>query len=165
MRCLCGCDVGVAGGVDRRRCDARPSCTRAAAEAGDGIAAYNVGVSEADAEASIAWLSRAADAGATGWPARAGTLRPCGTTCWPPRAATSGACSRRPGRYRDGVGTPVDLVQSVRWYLAMLNHGDGDGLREAHQIVDRMTDEQIVEAGRRADRDSDAWTLLALRHG
>ncbi len=47
----------------------------------------------------------------------------------------------------------------------MLNHGDGDGLREAHQIVDRMTDEQIVEAGRRADRDSDAWTLLALRHG
>jgi hypothetical protein len=45
----------------------------------------------------------------------------------------------------------------------MLNHGNGDGIHEAHQIVDRMTDEQIVEAGRQAGRASDAETFLTTR--
>jgi hypothetical protein len=67
------------------------------------------------------------------------------------------------GRYRDGHGTPVDLVQSLRWYLAMLNHGNGYGIHEAHRIVDRMTDEQIVTAGRQAGRASEAETFLTTR--
>jgi TPR repeat protein len=67
------------------------------------------------------------------------------------------------GRYRAGRGTPVDLVQSLRWYLAMLDHGNGDGIHEAHQFVDGMTDEQIVEAGRQAGRASEAVTFLTRR--
>jgi TPR repeat protein len=65
--------------------------------------------------------------------------------------------------YRDGVGARRDRVQAVRWYLAMLACGDGDGVHEAIELVKRgMTDAQIVEAGRLAGQEGDAWSLIKV---
>ena len=41
--------------------------------------------------------------------------------------------------YRDGFGGPVNLVQALRWYLAMLTVGSGDGIHHAHELAPRMT--------------------------
>ncbi len=65
--------------------------------------------------------------------------------------------------YRDGFGGPVDLVQALRWYLAMLSVG-GDGTHEAHQIVPMMTNDEIHEAGRLAGRISEADVFVVRRH-
>lgn len=48
--------------------------------------------------------------------------------------------------YRDGHGTDPDPVQAVRWFLAMLGAGCGDGVHEAIQLADSMTDEEIRRA-------------------
>jgi TPR repeat protein len=144
---------------------------RAAAEAGDGIAAYNVGVSATDTTDAITWLGRAAAAGVSqAHPRLADRLARAGRDTEALRhyvlAAESGDARcmfEAADRYRDGRGTPVDLVQSLRWYLAMLNHGDGDGIHQGHQIVDRMTDQQILDAGRQSGRTSEAETFLRMR--
>ncbi len=65
--------------------------------------------------------------------------------------------------YRDGVGSRRDRVQAVRWYLAMLAHGDGDGVHEAIEVVRQgMTDEQILEAGRLAGQEAEARSLIQV---
>jgi hypothetical protein len=70
---------------------------------------------------------------------------------------TAGCC------YRDGVGTRRNCVQAVRWYLAMLACGDGDGVHEAIELVKRgMTDAQIVEAGRLAAQEGEASALIKV---
>ncbi|MEV0806955.1 hypothetical protein [Micromonospora sp. NPDC050200] len=50
--------------------------------------------------------------------------------------------------YRDGFGGPVDLVQTFRWYLAMLNVGSGDGIHyrrfEAVSDIDVMVDGNLA---------------------
>ncbi|GAA4129264.1 tetratricopeptide repeat protein [Actinomadura keratinilytica] len=48
--------------------------------------------------------------------------------------------------YRDGYGTEPDPVQAVRWFLAMLGAGSGDGVHEAIKLAGSMTDEQIRRA-------------------
>jgi hypothetical protein len=45
--------------------------------------------------------------------------------------------------FRDGTAGQVDLVQSVRWFPAMLQQGNGDGVHELFQFASRMTPEQI----------------------
>ncbi|MGW1713570.1 tetratricopeptide repeat protein [Streptomyces sp. NPDC002156] len=47
---------------------------------------------------------------------------------------------------RDGVGGDVDRVRALGCYLKLLDIGDGDGMHEAHQLADLMTDEEIREA-------------------
>jgi TPR repeat protein len=67
--------------------------------------------------------------------------------------------------YRDGIGTPRNPVQAVRWYFTMLDHGNGDGVHEALQLArSGMTEEQIREAARLAGRPGDAEaTIHVLR--
>jgi len=67
--------------------------------------------------------------------------------------------------YRDGIGTPRDPVQAMRWYFTMLDHGNGDGVHEAIELAKSgMTDEQIREAARLAGRPGDAEaTIHVLR--
>lgn len=67
--------------------------------------------------------------------------------------------------YRDGIGTPRDLVQAMRWYFTMLDHGNGDGVHEALQLAKSgITDEQIREAARLAGRPGDGEsTIYVLR--
>jgi TPR repeat protein len=64
-------------------------------------------------------------------------------------------------RYRDGVGTAPHPVQAVRWFLTMLDHGEGDGVHEAIQLAKLgMTDEQIRDAGRLSGHQDDAEHLI-----
>ncbi|WP_446217408.1 tetratricopeptide repeat protein [Micromonospora sp. IBHARD004] len=133
---------------------------QAAAEAGDSLAAFNLGVLVGGSYEAVRWLRQAAEAGVTEAYSRLGdrlserdldeeALR------WYVRGAEAGdkgsmfaaACW-----HRDGFGGSIDLVQALRWYLAMLNVGSGDGIDEAHAIVPRMTAGEIHEAGRLAGR-------------
>ncbi|MBO4259118.1 tetratricopeptide repeat protein [Streptomyces griseorubiginosus] len=63
-------------------------------------------------------------------------------------------------RYRDGIGCAADPVQAVRWFLAMLDRGNGDGIHEAIRMAPSMTADQIREAGRLSGRESEAESLL-----
>ncbi|MFI6486057.1 tetratricopeptide repeat protein [Streptomyces sp. NPDC050564] len=112
--------------------------TEAAAVLGDRLAAI-----DKDAEA-LNWYLYAAQRG------HAGSMFAAG--CW----------------YRDGLGTTPDPVQAVRWFLAMLDSGNGDGIHEAIQLAkEGMTDEQIRTAGQLAGRSSEAENLIlaARKHG
>ncbi|MFG2040628.1 tetratricopeptide repeat protein [Dactylosporangium sp. NPDC048998] len=145
---------------------------RAAAEAGDAYAAYNLGVSAHDPQEAIRWLRQAAAAGITeSYPSLGDRLSALDldeeALSWYLRGAAHGhkgcmfaaACW-----FRDGFGGPVDLVQSLRWYLQMLDAGSGDGIHEAHKIVPRMSDDEIHEAGRLAGRILEADVFVAQRH-
>jgi uncharacterized protein len=67
--------------------------------------------------------------------------------------------------YRDGIGTPRDPVQAMRWYFTMLDYGNGDGIHQALELAKSgVTDEQIREAARLAGRPDDAEaTIHVLR--
>ncbi|WP_405812670.1 RHS repeat-associated core domain-containing protein [Streptomyces sp. NBC_01390] len=66
-------------------------------------------------------------------------------------------------RYRDGVGTAVDLVQAVRWLLTPLDRGNGDGIHDAIELVGSMTVEQICEAGQLSGHSDEAELLIRRR--
>lgn len=61
---------------------------------------------------------------------------------------------------RDGVGGDVNLVRALGCYLKLLNIGDGDGMHEAHQLADRMTDEEIKKAASWANRVAEGESLI-----
>ncbi|MEE6259078.1 tetratricopeptide repeat protein [Plantactinospora sonchi] len=145
---------------------------QAAAEAGDAFAAFNLGALSGRSAEAVHWLRLAAEAGVVEAYPRLGdrlseqdldeeALR------WYLRGAEAGdrgsmfaaACW-----YRDGFGGPVDLVQALRWYLALLNVGNGDGIHEAHGIAPSMTEDEIHEAGRLSGRLLEA-DLLVRRRG
>ena len=44
--------------------------------------------------------------------------------------------------YRDGIGTPVDNVQAMRWLLPLTAKLNIDAVHKAHQLGELMTDEQ-----------------------
>ncbi|WP_143175440.1 tetratricopeptide repeat protein [Cryptosporangium aurantiacum] len=133
---------------------------RAAAEAGDALAAYNVGMLHGASPAAVPWLLQAADAGIVPAYAPLGDRlgeqdRDEEALRWFVRGASAGdpgcmfaaACW-----YRDGFGGPVDRVQALRWYLAMLDAGNGNGIHEAHGLVPHMSVDEIHEAGRLSGR-------------
>jgi TPR repeat protein len=64
--------------------------------------------------------------------------------------------------YREGTGGPVDPVQALRWFLAMLGTGNGDGIHEAHEMVPHMDVEQVREAARLAGQSGAGERLLEL---
>ncbi|MFF1966294.1 tetratricopeptide repeat protein [Streptomyces sp. NPDC058232] len=109
--------------------------TEAAAVLGDRLAAI-----DEDAEA-LSWYLHAAQRGHIG-------------------AMFASGC-----RYRDGLGTASDPVQAVRWFLAALDSGKGDGIHEAIQLAKQgMTDEQIRIAGQLASCPSGAEMLIQIVH-
>jgi TPR repeat protein len=65
--------------------------------------------------------------------------------------------------YRNGLGTAVDLVQAVRWLLAPLDRGNGDGIHEAIELASSMTIEQIREAGQLSGHSDEAELLIHRR--
>ncbi|MCX4745889.1 sel1 repeat family protein [Kitasatospora sp. NBC_01287] len=65
--------------------------------------------------------------------------------------------------YRGGVGTSVDGVQAIRWFLSMLDRGNADGIHQAIDLARYMTADQVREAGRLAGREADAELLLRRR--
>jgi len=123
---------------------------RAAAEAGDGIAAFNLGMLCGESDEALRWLRRAADTGVSeAYPLLGDKLSQRDLDEQALRWYVRGAHAGHAGSmfaaacwYRDGFGGPVDLVQALRWYLAMLEVGNGDGVHQAHHIVPMMTDDQ-----------------------
>ncbi|MEU3466005.1 tetratricopeptide repeat protein [Streptomyces sp. NPDC006733] len=148
---------------------------RQAAEAGDGYAAFNLSVNYYHGAGGARnfrefsrWLQFAANLGIPEACAVLGDQlakkgRDGESLDWYVKAAKSGhapAMFSAARRYRDGVGCEVDPVQAVRWFLAMLDRGNGDGVHEAIKIAPLMTPDQILEAGRLSGRGSEAELLL-----
>ncbi|MFE3185526.1 tetratricopeptide repeat protein [Streptomyces violascens] len=146
-----------------------------AAKSGDGYAAYNLAVNyyngdgvTRNAREFLRWLRFAAELGIPEACAFLGDkLSAQGNLdealIFYVRAAKSGhvpAMLLVGRRYRDGIGAPSNLVQAVRWFLAMLDRGNGDGVHEALELVPEMTVEQIREAGRLSNREADAEVLI-----
>ncbi|MET7819239.1 tetratricopeptide repeat protein [Micromonospora zamorensis] len=144
-------------------------------EGGDGIAAFNLGLHYANGEFlavdipnAVRWLRVAAKAEVTeAYPFLGNHLATLDLDEeafeWYLFGAEAGQsnCMFVVGSwYRDGIGTSVDLVQGLRWFIAMLNEGSGDGVHEAHQLVSRMTSEEVREAVRLAGRPFDAEVFL-----
>ena len=66
--------------------------------------------------------------------------------------------------YRDGFGTSRDPVQALRWYFTMFQHGNADGIHEAHKLAAAgMSDEQILEGGRLAGDEMFGRSLIETR--
>ncbi|SDN20566.1 tetratricopeptide repeat protein [Actinacidiphila guanduensis] len=151
---------------------------RAAAEAGDGYAAFNLAVNFYRGYGTgksfrefAKWLQVAGDLGI---PEACAVL---GDQCakkgldddslqWYLRAAKSShvpAMLVAARRYRDGIGTPIDPVQAVRWFLTPLDRGNGDGIHDALELASSMTVEQIREAGRLSGHLDEAELLLRGR--
>jgi len=61
---------------------------------------------------------------------------------------------------RDGVGGDIDRVRALGCYLKLLDIGDGDGMHEAHQLADLMTDEEIRRAASWANRAALGESLI-----
>ncbi len=144
---------------------------RAAAEAGDAIGAFNLGVQLGKSPEAVRWLWMAAEAGIVeAFPVLGDRLSEFDLDVealkWYLRGAESGdkGCMFAAASwYRDGFGGPVDRVQALRWYLAMLNGDSGDGVHQADVIAAQMTDEEIHEAGRLSGRLLEADLLLIQR--
>ncbi|MEU4352334.1 tetratricopeptide repeat protein [Streptomyces sp. NPDC023838] len=64
---------------------------------------------------------------------------------------------------RDGVGTEVDKVRAIRWFLGMLDRGDADGIHPAHELAQGMAIGEVREAGRLAGREEEAELLIRGR--
>lgn len=166
----------LAGGVGTAADPSRANdLYRAAAEAGDGYAAFNLAVNYYRGHGAgknfrefAKWLQAA---GELGIPEACAVL---GDQCakkgldgeslqWYVRAAKSShvpAMLVAARRYRDGVGTAVDLVQAVRWLLTPLDRGNGDGIHDAIELASSMTIEQIREAGRLSGHSDEAELLI-----
>lgn len=151
---------------------------RAAAEAGDGYAAFNLAVNFYRGHGTgknfrefAKWLQVAGDLGIPEACAVLGdqyakkgldseSLR------WYRRAAES---SHVPAMltiarcYRDGIGTPADPVQAIRWFLTPLDRGNGDGIHDALDLANAMTVEEIREAGRLSGHPGEAELLIRGR--
>jgi TPR repeat protein len=161
--------------VDRRRA---VELYRSAAEAGDGTAAFNLGlhyvngeVVKADMAEAVRWLRVAASAQVVESYAVLGNQLAAldldeEALHWYVAGAEHGQanCMFAAGSwYRDGVGTSVNLVQGLRWFIAMLNVGRGEGVHEAHQMVSQMSEDDIRDAASLAGRPSDAEIFLEQR--
>ncbi|MEW2386086.1 hypothetical protein AB0873_28900 [Micromonospora sp. NPDC047707] len=100
------------------------------------------------AEASLMLATRAAD---RGFEAEARGLYEL--------AATQGSAEAMPllaVRYRDGIGGAVSRVEALRWFLKMLDHGNGDGVHEAMSLARMMHPTDILRAAELAGRSADA---------
>ncbi|WP_236239336.1 hypothetical protein [Streptomyces sp. CC228A] len=89
---------------------------------------------------------------------------------WYLRAAEqghTGAMYAAACRYRDGLGTAPDAVQAIRWYFAMCAHGDGDGIHDAIAMARHglVSADGIREAGALAGDPSSAEALIDVVFG
>lgn len=151
-----------------------------AAEAGDAVAQTRLGVRFAtgdgvpkDLDRALVWFQQAADQGHVEAMALLAEqlermARHEEARRWYARAAERkhpGAMMAAANAYRDGRGGPRDGVQALRWYLGLLNIGNGDGIHEAQRIASGMVDDEIREAARLAGDPSLAEPFLAARTG
>lgn len=63
-------------------------------------------------------------------------------------------------RLRHGLGTPVDKVQAMRWYLSLHGSGNLVSIQEAFDLGTTMAPEEIREAGDLAGHPQEAERLI-----
>jgi hypothetical protein len=149
---------------------------RAASAGGDAFAMYNLAAANIRAKGAyctfdetLSLLESAAEGGVVESAAKLGDLlagvgRNAEAIDWYVKAASrghTGAMDVAACWFRDGTAGPPDPVQAVRWFLAMLNSGNGDGVHEAIQVAKSMNPEQIREAARLAGRVGDGEAIIA----
>ena len=149
---------------------------RAAAAGGDAFAQYNLAVANVKAEGAycpfgetLSLLESAAEGGVVEAAAKLGDLlagvdrvaEALGWYVWAAERGHVGAMDVVADWFRDGTAGEADPVQAVRWYLAMLNHGNGNGVHEAMQVARGLSPEQIRTAARLAGRVGDGEALIA----
>lgn len=149
---------------------------RAASSGGDSFAKFNLAAANVRAkgayctfEETLSLLESAADGGVVEAAAKLGDLlagvdRNAEAIDWYVKAASRGhigAMDVAACWFRDGTAGTPDPVQAVRWFLAMLNYGDGDGVHEAIHVARGMSADQIREAARLAGRVGDGEALIA----
>lgn len=152
---------------------------RDASERGDGYAAFNLAalhiggtLPTTDDEEGRSLLVLAAERGVVDAGARLGDLlgavdrdeEALAWIVWAAERGHVGAMFAAGNWYRDGIGTPPDVVQAMRWFFTMLDHGSGDGVHEAIQIAKAGAgDDQIREAAHLAGRPDDAEITIQVR--
>ncbi|GAB2860766.1 hypothetical protein GCM10027074_29850 [Streptomyces deserti] len=149
---------------------------RAAADAGDVIAAHNLGVFlleevPGDVAEAQRWLRMAAEGGVAEAAARLGDVyserdEDSEALHWYEVAAGLGHIDAMfaVGEWcRDGIGTDVDLVRSARWFLQMLDAHRMEGVHEVFALGEQVTDEEILEAGRLAGKNAEAEKIVQIR--
>ncbi|MBR7834183.1 sel1 repeat family protein [Actinospica durhamensis] len=167
----------VQNGMGQKANEARAiELYQAAAEKGDGYAAFNLGVLARSAQVKftthdecIRLLTQAADSGIVPAGARladelAAVDRDEEALTWLVWAAErghDGAMNAAGSWYRDCIGTPVDNVQALRWLLPLTAKPNMDAVHAIHQLGELMTDEQIREAGRLSGHPVEAETTVA----
>lgn len=149
---------------------------QAAAAKGDGYAAFNLGVLARTAKVKstthdecIRLLTQAANSGIVPAGARladelAAIDRDEEALTWLEWAAErgdDGAMNAASDWHRDGIGTVADNVQAMRWLLPLTAKLNMDAVHKAHQLGERMTNEQIREAGRLSGHVLAAETTVA----
>ena len=148
---------------------------RAAATGGDAFAMYNLAMANIDAEGeyltfdeTLSLLEKSADGGVVQAEAKIGDLlaqvdRDSEALNWYVKAAShghTGAMNAAACWFRDGTAGEADPVQAVRWFLSMLDNGNGDGIHQAIELARTMTNEQIREAARLAGRTDEGEALI-----
>lgn len=149
---------------------------REAAAGGDPFAQYNLAMANVRAEGAyctfdetLELLEAAATGGVVEAAAKLGDLlaevdRDTEALDWYVRAASAGhvgAMNAAACWSRDGTAGEPDLVQAVRWFLAMLNQGNGDGVHEAIDLARGMTPDEIRMAAILAGRPGDGEAIIA----
>lgn len=149
---------------------------RAAADKGDGYAAFNLAVLARSAKVKftthdecIRLLTQAANSGIVQAGARLGDElaaidrdeQALTWLVWAAERGHDGAMNAASDWYRDGIGTPVDNVQAMRWPLPLTGKLNIDAVHKAHQLGELMTDEQIREAGQLSGHPVEAETTVA----
>jgi TPR repeat protein len=66
---------------------------------------------------------------------------------------------------RDGIVGAPDGVEAVRWYLTMMDAGDGNGIHHAIELAVRMSDDEIQQSAARAGRPQLAEPLIMAARG
>jgi hypothetical protein len=150
---------------------------QAAAAKGDGYAAFNLGVLARTATVKFAThdecirlLTQAANSGIVPAGAQLGDElaavdrdeEALTWLVWAAERGHDGAMNAASDWFRDGIGTPTENVQAMRWLLPLTAKLNTDAVHKAHQLGDLMTDAQIREAGRLSGQPVEAETTVAM---
>ena len=81
---------------------------------------------------------------------------------WAAGHGHEGAMLAAAERYRHGIGTTVDKVQAMRWFLALHGRGNLASMQEAFELGITMATEEIREAGGQAGHPREARRLIVM---
>lgn len=86
---------------------------------------------------------------------------------WAAERGHTGAMAAAGDWFRDGFGTPPDPQSALRWYITLLQYGDGDRLHDAIELVraTQLPADRVRAAAALAGRPSAGESLLSVVYG